>query len=342
MSCRRLTKPKLLTCWPEQKGLTKGELIILTRRKSRKKVAKPKKAQTEEPEEQPEEEQPQPSKPTTKSHSDRRSRLGSSDFPEKGELVVGTCTKITPHGAYFKIENYESLGDSAGFVHISELSRTWVRNIRKHIREGQRTVCRVMRANVSRQEVDLSIRRVSDSQRRETLQIHKQEQRSRGMLRAIGERLGLTPEQVEEDLVRNLEANYDLIYPILERARDEGSQVLIDIGISEELAEEITAVASRELERASVSLSGKITVSTFDPRGINLIRDAFTGAMKETLDAKAISCEVHVVSAPDYRVQIEASDWKVAEKCWKTFQDTFEGVFNEGTNAVLTLEFERE
>ena len=52
-----------------------------------------------------------------------------SRFPLVGELVVGNCTKVTPHGAYFEIFDYENLGPEAGFVHVSELTRTWVRNI---------------------------------------------------------------------------------------------------------------------------------------------------------------------------------------------------------------------
>jgi len=229
----------------------------VTKRKSRKKGSVKGKID-EEPEEvdelipEPVEEQQLP--PTNKN-------LSISDYPQVGELVVGTCTKITAHGAYFKIEGYEILGDSAGFVHISELSRTWVRNIRKHIREGQKTVARVMRISAQRQEIDLSIRRVNDSQKRETLQIHKQDQRARGILRAVGERLQMTPEQTEEKLITPLESKYGNIYSVLERSRDEGSGPLIEAGFSKEIADEITTTAQKELERPSVSLTGKVSIS---------------------------------------------------------------------------------
>ena len=67
----------------------------------------------------------------------------SQQFPSVGELVVATCTKVTDHGAYFSIFDYEHLGEEAGFIHVSELSKTWVRNIRSEIREGRSQMVKV-------------------------------------------------------------------------------------------------------------------------------------------------------------------------------------------------------
>ena len=191
----------------------------MTKRKGRKKTSK--KSQDEEPEvteeELKQEEMPEIIEEDTSSIDLKN--LSPADFPEVGELVVATCTKITTHGGYFSIENYEILGATAGFVHISELSRTWVRNIRKHIREGQKAVCRVMRVTVQRQEVDLSIRRVSDSQKRETLQLHKQELRARGIIKAVGERLNIDSEDINRTIIEPLENKYGNLFSVLELAQ---------------------------------------------------------------------------------------------------------------------------
>lgn len=318
----------------------------MVKRKSRKKAT----TKTEKVPESKPKPDPQPAtSPTTpiqkkivpKSRSESMQIFRASDFPEIGELVVGTCTKITPHGAYLEIGGYNKLGKSAGFVHISELSRTWVRNIRKFIREGQRTVARVMRINIERQEIDLSIRRVNDSQKRQTLQVAKQEQRAKGILKAIGERFKLNRDQIEEQIIQPLEATGS-IYSTLEKARDEGVSVLLEAGLDEKLAEDLTQIAVKELERPSVTLSGKITVSTADTNGIITIQKAFTTAMKGISKNKDANISVLAVSAPDYKISLSAEDWKDAEKFWQSFQKSFSKTLKKEANNIIVLEFARE
>jgi len=315
----------------------------VTKRKGRKKTTKKAQDDNQEiiEEDLPQAEEPEIIDEVPKGRDFKN--LSPADFPEVGELVVATCTKITTHGGYFSIENYEVLGETAGFVHISELSRTWVRNIRKHIREGQKTVCRVMRVTVQRQEVDLSIRRVSDSQKRETLQLHKQELRARGIIKAIGERLNLNIDETTTKIIEPLESKYGNLFSVLEMARDEGESVITSVGLSKEIAEEIVSTATKELERASVSLSGKAKISSYDPEGVDIIKEAFEVASDATLKKKAIDVSVHVISAPEYKIVIDADDWKNAEKYWSIFQETFIKTFKKkSTTEPLIMEFIRE
>ncbi len=60
-------------------------------------------------------------------------------LPLRNELVVATVREVMGHGAYVSLDEY---GEIRAYVHISELSRTWVKNIRVHVREGQRIVAK--------------------------------------------------------------------------------------------------------------------------------------------------------------------------------------------------------
>ncbi len=44
-------------------------------------------------------------------------------FPEVGDLVVATVTRVEDYGAYVKLDEYAGI---EGLVHISEISTTWV------------------------------------------------------------------------------------------------------------------------------------------------------------------------------------------------------------------------
>src|SRR5256712_6332461 len=64
------------------------------------------------------------------------SEQGSS-MPEPGEIVVCTVREITSHGIYVNLDQY---GGMNGFLHVSEISTGWVRNIDRVAKPQQRLV----------------------------------------------------------------------------------------------------------------------------------------------------------------------------------------------------------
>ncbi len=79
---------------------------------------------------------------------------------EVGAVVEGTVHRITPYGAFLQLQ-----GGKVGLVHISEIDRNYVRDVREHLREGD-----VVRAKVTAikedGKIDLSIKALQDPPRR--------------------------------------------------------------------------------------------------------------------------------------------------------------------------------
>ena len=109
------------------------------------------------------------------------------DIPDKGELVVCTVLKAKGFGAFVKLEEYPN---KEGFIHIKEVASGWVKNIRDHVKEGQRIVCKVMEIDLSKGYVDLSLKRINEHQKREKIQQWKNEQKAEKLLQMIGEKIG--------------------------------------------------------------------------------------------------------------------------------------------------------
>lgn len=241
-----------------------------------------------------------------------------SKFPTVGELIIGTCTKLTSHGAYFEIFDYENLGSESGFVHISELSRTWVRNIRSHIREGQRAVSKILRVDDARGEIDMSIRRVSEPQKRMKLNEFKQENRARGLVAVACENIDVPSDDIEKILL----GKFGSIYEGLISAREGTAEDFIEIGIPEATAKEIHQLAVKELQPPTVQLTGLGTITCFDSNGADLIKESFKSFMKKfNKKHKGSTIKIQIISPPDYRFVIESVDWKTAEGIWKDVQD---------------------
>ncbi len=86
------------------------------------------------------------------------------DYPDEGELIVGSVVKVQNYGAFVSLDEYP---DREGFIHIAEIATGWVKRIRNHIKEKQKVVCKVMHVDSSKNHVDLSLKRVNEHQRRE-------------------------------------------------------------------------------------------------------------------------------------------------------------------------------
>ena len=76
------------------------------------------------------------------------------EYPEPGDLVIATIETVTDYGAYAKLDEY----GKRGLLHVSEISSSWIRNIRDFVRENQKMVLKVLRVDPEKGHVDLLIK----------------------------------------------------------------------------------------------------------------------------------------------------------------------------------------
>ncbi len=76
-----------------------------------------------------------------------------------GQLVEGTVTKLTDFGAFALID-----GEIEGLIHISELTEQYIEHPKEVVKEGEALVLRIIRMDVGRRRMGLSLRRVNDEE----------------------------------------------------------------------------------------------------------------------------------------------------------------------------------
>ena len=113
------------------------------------------------------------------------------EWPEPGDLVIATIETVTDYGAYAKLDEF----DKRGLLHVSEISSSWISNIRDFVREGQKMVLKVLRVDLEKGHIDLSLRRVTKRERIEKVLSWKKERKAEALLRGVAEKLGLTNEE---------------------------------------------------------------------------------------------------------------------------------------------------
>jgi S1 RNA binding domain protein len=113
---------------------------------------------------------------------------------ETGQIVEGVVARITNYGAFVDLPSGRS-----GLVHISEITDTFVRDIREYLREGQPVRVKVLGLN-ERGKLDLSVKQALSPEERANRQKQRTtfEEKLKGYLKQSEERL--------LDLKRNTEA----------------------------------------------------------------------------------------------------------------------------------------
>lgn len=242
--------------------------------------------------------------------------LRKPEWPEVGDLVIATVESVTDYGAYVKLDEY----DKKGLLHVSEISSGWIRNIRDFVRENQKVVLKVLRVDIEKGHIDLSLRRVTKREKIEKILSWKRERKAENLLRNVAEKVGLLIEEVYEKAGALMEKEYGL-YESFEKAAKEGAGFLVKLGVPEKIAEAIVEIAKERIPVSMVKVRGIVKLRCMKPNGIKVIKEAFLEAKKaeKTRDAKV---RFYVVAAPRYCIEVMADNYKHAENTLQRIADS--------------------
>lgn len=250
--------------------------------------------------------------------------LRREEWPEIGELVVATVSRVIEYGAYVRLDEY----GEEGLLHISEISSSWVKNIRDHVREGQKAVLKVLRVDPERKHVDLSLRRVAKSERMEKMLSWKRSRKVESILRGASQRVGISPDEIYEKAGVLIEEKFGDVYDGLERVAREGEGVLLKLDVPKDLASVLTEIAKEKIKISMVKVKGILNLATTKPDGVLQIKKTLLST-QNVERPRGAKINVHVVAAPRYRIEVLAQNYKEAEALLKKAVDTAIGNIEE-------------
>lgn len=210
-----------------------------------------------------------------------------------------------PYGAFCSLEEY---GGRDGFLHISQVSSGWVRNIREHLREGQRVVVKVSAIDKEKGQIDLSLRQVSESDRKRKQESFQAEKKARKLLEVVGGKLKKTPALSWKEAGEPLLAEYGSLSAALEALQVGELKTTLPSGWREALTE----LVKQEFKPKRVNVRAKLSLKCFDSNGVVALRSVLSSLQKQS-DAKT-SVKVIYLGAPNYFVDLESDEYKTAEK----------------------------
>ena len=239
----------------------------------------------------------------------------TQELPEIGEIVIATITKISDHGAYVTLDEYNKI---QGFLHVSEIAPGWVRKVHRYVKEGEKKVLLVKKVGSERREIDLSLKQISKEQRKKKLLDVKRFEKEQGILKNIQEKSELTTKQIEE-LEDQFLSKYDSDYDAMLNVAIKGTGEINDLKLQKKVLTTIEDICSK-MKLPSVELRGILEISNNQSNGVELIQKTLTDA-ENVEDAKI---EITYLGAPRYRLSLVAQDFKTAEKSLKPILEKIE------------------
>ena len=254
--------------------------------------------------------------------------LRKEGYPQDDELVLCTISNIQFHSVFATLDEY----GRSGMIHISEVSPGRIRNIREFVTEGKKVVCKVLRVDKTKGHIDLSLRRVNESQRRAKLDEIKKEQLAENIIEYVAKKLTMPIPAVYNAVKANIMPKYGTIYPAFEEvARDENT--LEKLGIEKKLASELTLLIKARIKPPEVEIKGQLKIVSYAPDGIETIHQAF----KEGLEGLP-AIRAQYSGAGTYSLTVKAPDYKEAEQ---TMNKCAERVLEFAKKHQATADFTR-
>ncbi|MEM4591403.1 MAG: S1 RNA-binding domain-containing protein [Nitrososphaerota archaeon] len=226
--------------------------------------------------------------------------MSGGRFPQQGELVVGTVSRVMRHGVIVRLEEYEGL---EAFVPLSEISLKWVRNIRDYLREGQRTVFRVVRSSPTNLQVDVSLRRVTQKERAEKMAEWNRAMKVARMLSILAEKAGVDRSVIDEGLVKPAAERRVDLYSIMEDVAA-GDEPPPWVNLPQQVKEVFIDLCKKEIKK-TVTVAKFIVKLYAGKAGIDALRRAAQETVNLARSGEKLS--VTVIGPPKYLLRVEAS-----------------------------------
>ncbi|MEM3495087.1 MAG: S1 RNA-binding domain-containing protein [Nitrososphaerota archaeon] len=245
------------------------------------------------------------------------------DAPSIGEVVVGVVKGVERFGAYVELIDYPGW---EGFVHISEISLKWIRNIRDYLREGQKEVFKILRTNPHLHQVDLSLRRVEKNERDQKILELKRKQKVQRVLNLLSERTSMSREELSKVIIepareRGLQL-YDVFLDMVEN-----NSVPEWLKLEGNLINKLIELVKQEIKMKKVSVKKDLVLICRKGDGVEHIRRAIEEALK--IVGRGESASITTKGSPRYLLRVEADTEEKAVELLRQIADKCIGIIRE-------------
>lgn len=225
--------------------------------------------------------------------------------PLEGEILLCTITKIYHHSVFANLDEYPG---KSGMIHISEIAPGRIRNIRDYVVEGKKVICKILKIDPEKGHIDLSLRRVNESQKRAKNDFIKQEQKAEKIVEFASKEfkkdLKKVYTQIAEKTLTKFESLHDAFYSFVL-----GSYDIAELGFDKDFTEKLAEIIRQRVKPPEVELTGKLSIVSYAPNGIDVVKQSLQKA-EEIAEGEA---DIRYLGAGKFMISVKSADFKEAE-----------------------------
>ncbi len=241
--------------------------------------------------------------------------------PEIGELVIIKIKKVFKYGAFVELEEYEKID---GYIPIGEVASRWIKNIHEFVSVGQKTVARVYRLDDKRNQIDLSLKRVSENDKKRKIEEVRRNTRSLKLFEVAGRNSKLSEDKIAEYMSDIIES-YGELYEAMVAISKDKEEAIEDFEFPKTFIKELVKVATENMKPPEAVVRYECKAEVYEPKGVEII-GSLLGPKKPPKD---ITIKIEYAGAPNYRIKIVGPNYKVvgkyADKLFDKLKKDFSG-----------------
>ena len=246
-------------------------------------------------------------------------RSTSQSFPEEGELVLCTVTRVLHTGVFVNLDKY----NKDGLITLTEVSPGRIRNIRDYVKVNKKIVCKVLKVDESSQHIFLSLRRVSNSERAKIIEDYKKEKDYTKMLHFI-----IKQEDKLKSVVSVIKQDYETLvhfFNYVMQKTDAERMILLKRYFNSGDIGKLIEVLTERFKVKPVEIKQEFTLKTRDNNGVKKLNAI--GSIIEKLNIQNV--KITSLGSPKYLIKIVAGDYKKANTTMKSLIKKIESTAKE-------------
>ncbi|MCK4647488.1 hypothetical protein KAT24_00995 [Candidatus Pacearchaeota archaeon] len=217
---------------------------------------------------------------------------------EVGDIVLCTVEKIVGTIVTVHIE-----GNLEGNIIMSEIAPGRIRNLRDYVVPKKKIVCKVLRI-FDNKHVDLSLRRVTQKEKKEILEKDKQEKSYASILKSV-------LKEKADKVIKEI-SNEENLFSFLEESKENPKKLEKLVGKDD--AGKILEILKNQKSKKAV-IKKEFFLTTTEPNGLEKIKNI----LKKTKDI-----DIRYISAGKYSIKTESENAKEADNKLKDFLSEIE------------------
>ncbi|MEK6958800.1 MAG: S1 RNA-binding domain-containing protein [archaeon] len=249
------------------------------------------------------------------------------DYPTRDDIVIVKVTQILDYGAFVELLEYKG---ARGFVHISHVSSSWVKNIRNFVKMNQVRAAKVLNVDPSKNQIDLSFASITPQRERQKLSEFKQVNREEKLVELLAKEQKKKPEEVWDEVANPLIEEYGSLLEAFEKialGQD------ISAVIPKNWVEPLKEMVEKNIIVSQKILKGKIKAQALSSNGLEDIQEVFgdiQGSKK---------CTIIYVGGGTYDISCTGATFKDSDK---TLTGVVEDAQKKAKKLGVSFEFKKE